>query len=58
MYKLYRIVNTINNNCYIGMTKMSLTKRFSAHKQAKLLFGISTTHYYRLKKQFESNELK
>ena len=28
------------------------------HKEAKLKTGISTTHYYRLKKQFSSNEAK
>jgi len=32
MYKLYKIVNKINLNCYIGMTKQSLEKRFSQHK--------------------------
>jgi group I intron endonuclease len=32
MYKLYKIVNKINNHAYIGMTKQSLEKRFSQHK--------------------------
>lgn len=34
MYKVYRIRNIINNNCYIGMTKSSLNKRFVSHKYA------------------------
>ena len=29
-----------------------------SHKEAKLQFGISTTHYYRLKKRFASNDSK
>ena len=29
-----------------------------SHKEAKKQFGISTTHYYRLKKRFETNDLK
>lgn len=29
-----------------------------SHKEAKLQFGISTTHYYRLKKRFTSNDGK
>ncbi len=29
-----------------------------SHKEAKLQFGISTTHYYRLKKRFTSNDSK
>lgn len=32
MYKLYKIVNKINNHTYIGMTKQTLEKRFSQHK--------------------------
>lgn len=28
-----------------------------SHKEAKEKFGISTTHYYRLKKRFKSNDL-
>jgi len=34
MYKVYKIRNIINNHCYIGMTKTSLTKRFLSHKYA------------------------
>jgi group I intron endonuclease len=32
MYKIYVIINTINNKLYIGQTKHSLNKRFSGHK--------------------------
>lgn len=32
MYKLYRIINNKSKSSYIGMTKMSLSKRFSNHK--------------------------
>lgn len=32
MYKIYKIVNIINGNCYVGMTKQSLNKRFNQHK--------------------------
>lgn len=32
-------------------------KKYS-HKDAKKFFGISTTHYYRLKKRFEISDLK
>lgn len=32
MYKLYHIINKLNNHYYIGMTKNSLSKRFSQHK--------------------------
>ena len=28
MYKLYKIVNKINNHIYIGMTKLTIEKRF------------------------------
>ena len=33
MYKVYKIINKVNNKYYIGMTKQSLEKRFSQHKQ-------------------------
>lgn len=29
-----------------------------SHREAKEQYGISTTHYYRLKKRFETNDLK
>lgn len=29
-----------------------------SYKEAKLQYGVSTTHYYRLKKRFETNDLK
>lgn len=29
-----------------------------SHKEAKIVYGISTTHYYRLKKRFKSNDLE
>lgn len=33
MYKVYKIVNVLNNKYYVGMTKQDLIKRFSQHKQ-------------------------
>ncbi len=33
MYKVYKIVNVLDNKYYVGMTKQSLIKRFSQHKQ-------------------------
>ena len=33
MYKVYKIVNKVNGKYYIGMTKQTLIKRFSQHKQ-------------------------
>ena len=35
MYIIYKIINLINQKCYIGQTKGSLKKRFSAHKSDK-----------------------
>ena len=32
MYKLYKIVNKVNNHSYIGMTKQTINKRFCQHK--------------------------
>lgn len=32
--KIYRIVNNVNAECYVGSTRQSLTKRFSEHKYA------------------------
>lgn len=32
MYKLYHIINKLNNHYYIGITKNSLDRRFSSHK--------------------------
>lgn len=32
MYRLYHIINKLNNHYYIGVTKNSLSKRFSSHK--------------------------
>lgn len=31
MYKLYQITNTINGKSYVGITKLSLTKRWETH---------------------------
>lgn len=34
MYKLYHIINQINNHYYVGVTKNSLQRRFNSHKYA------------------------
>lgn len=54
MYKVYKIVNRLNNKYYIGMTKQSLEKRFSQHKQnAK---NDKNTYLYNAIRKYGSNE--
>lgn len=35
MYTIYKIINNINNKCYIGQTKTDLKERFRRHKNLK-----------------------
>lgn len=54
MYKVYKIINRVNNKYYIGMTKQTLGKRFSQHKQnAKI--GKITYLYNAIRKYGEDN---
>ena len=34
MYKVYKITNLINSKYYIGMTKQTIKRRFSQHKES------------------------
>lgn len=52
MYKLYKIINQINNKYYIGMTKQSLQKRFSQHKESA---KTKTTYLYNAFNKYGSN---
>lgn len=52
MYKLYKITNQINNKYYIGMTKQSLEKRFSQHKQSA---KTKTTYLYNAFNKYDSD---
>jgi group I intron endonuclease len=45
MYKLYKIVNKINNHIYIGMTKLTIEKRFSVHKSCVKSLNKTTKLY-------------
>ena len=49
MYTIYKITNLINQKCYIGQTKNSLTKRFRGHKSSK------STMYHVIKKYGADN---
>ena len=54
MYKVYKIVNKVNGKYYIGMTKQTLIKRFSQHKQnAKM--GKNTYLYNAIRKYGNDN---
>lgn len=54
MYKVYKIVNKVNGKYYIGMTKQTLIKRFSQHKQnAKI--GKNTYLYNAIRKYGNDN---
>ena len=63
MYKLYKITKQIcteSSKKYwdsVETYDWNNIKNYS-HKEAKEKFGISTTHYYRLRKQFGNNESK
>lgn len=54
MYKVYKVTNILNNKSYIGMTKQSLDKRFSQHKQAAKR-GVKTLLYNAIRKYGTNN---